>query len=219
MSAPSSSPVPVRVAIVGLGAVGCHAAQRLRLTRPHLHLSLIDGDRVEQRNLGRQHLYEPSDIGMPKVDAAARKLKGSFTTIDAFLSAANAEALLKGHAFVADCTDDLFAKALIDDACARLAIPLVSGGAHGTQAQSTVMHVPGSGAKLGRTAMFSGRISEEQSGCDMSDVPFDVIAALGGHMADSILAFLHGHPLRNGQLDVYDSQIAAWSSFQIHASA
>lgn len=211
--------MPERAAIVGLGSVGSHVTQRLVDARPGLHLTFIDGDRVESGNLRRHHLYEHSDVGLPKVEAAARRVKGSFSAFDAFLSAANAEALLQGHDVVADCTDDLFAKTLIDEVCSKLSIPLVSGGAHGGQAQALMTHLPGGEPSPGRTALFRGRISEEQSGCDMSGVPPEVITALSIRMADSVLAILDGQPIQSGILDVFDSRCSSWFSFQMPLSA
>ena len=48
------------IALVGCGGTGGFLAEglcRLLLGYPQLHLLLIDGDRVEESNLGRQNFY------------------------------------------------------------------------------------------------------------------------------------------------------------------
>ena len=58
------------VLVVGLGGLGCAAAQYLALAGVG-RLSLVDGDRVELTNLQRQVLHEAARLGQPKVHSAA----------------------------------------------------------------------------------------------------------------------------------------------------
>ncbi len=62
-----------KVAIVGVGGLGCPAAQSL-LTAGVGHLQLIDGDVVSLSNLHRQPLYSPDDVDKKKVEVAKEKL-------------------------------------------------------------------------------------------------------------------------------------------------
>ena len=60
--------------IVGLGGLGCPAAQFLA-TSGIGKLVLNDFDRVDETNLPRQILYTADDVGKLKVDAAAARLR------------------------------------------------------------------------------------------------------------------------------------------------
>lgn len=59
--------------IVGAGGLGCPAA--LYLASAGIgHIGIIDYDDVEINNLHRQLLYTETNIGTPKVNAAAENL-------------------------------------------------------------------------------------------------------------------------------------------------
>lgn len=62
------------VAVVGVGGAGSAAAWALAAAGVGL-LHLVDPDTVELSNLSRQLLYTQHDIGRPKVDAAAERLR------------------------------------------------------------------------------------------------------------------------------------------------
>lgn len=63
-----------KVAVLGVGGLGGSAALWLASVGVG-EMWLIDGDRVEASNLNRQILYTESDIGLLKVEAAARRLR------------------------------------------------------------------------------------------------------------------------------------------------
>ena len=57
------------VALIGVGGLGCAAAQYL-VSSGIGKLTLCDFDTVTESNLSRQILYRPADLGRPKVEAA-----------------------------------------------------------------------------------------------------------------------------------------------------
>jgi hypothetical protein len=61
------------VAVVGLGTIGVPTTLLLALAE--VDLVLVDGDRVEEKNLARQ-LFRPGDIDRPKADCAAAAIRG-----------------------------------------------------------------------------------------------------------------------------------------------
>jgi bacteriocin biosynthesis cyclodehydratase domain-containing protein len=63
-----------RVAVLGVGGLGGWAAWALACIGVG-EMWLIDGDRVEPSNLNRQILYTEADVGLLKVEAAARRLR------------------------------------------------------------------------------------------------------------------------------------------------
>jgi adenylyltransferase/sulfurtransferase len=119
------------VALVGVGGLGCPGALYLAAAGVG-RLVLIDGDRVDPSNLHRQVLYGTSDVGRPKVEAAAERLRdlNPGVRVDAHavrLDASNARALLGEADIVADGTDNFPTRYLVNDACVLLGKPNAHG--------------------------------------------------------------------------------------------
>ncbi len=196
-----------RVVVVGAGALGCAVLPRLARMRIG-SLVIVDGDRVEAANLGRQPLYEDMDIGFPKATTAAGWMRqiiatGTADGVDAFVDDGNAEHLLRGADLVVEGVDDLHAKHLIDRTCGTLGIPLVSGGVHQHQGQVIVLHATGEGSTLHRNDLFNGRAGAAQDGCDMRQVPIDLLEEVGKVMAARARAILRGEPVTNGAIELW----------------
>jgi adenylyltransferase/sulfurtransferase len=207
------------VVVVGAGALGCALLPRLARL-PVARIVIIDGDTVEAGNLGRQPLYAAVDIGHPKASTArgwvALMAPGcTVRAIDRFVDQGNVEEVIAGAQVVADCTDDLHAKALLDRACAKLCIPLVSGAVHGGQGQMLVLHAPGPGEALGRADIFAGRPGPEQDGCDMRDVPMETIEAVGRRMSQRIKAMVQGEAVTNAVLELFDPRSGRWTNYSV----
>lgn len=60
-----------KITIVGLGGIGCPAAQYLVAAGIKI-LKLIDGDLIQKTNLNRQILYSVYDIGKSKAKTAKK---------------------------------------------------------------------------------------------------------------------------------------------------
>ncbi len=76
------------IAMVGCGGTGSFAAEglaRLLLSYPAVKLYLIDGDRVEERNLGRQNFFA-ADLGKFKSEALAERLTKAYRSTVAYLT-------------------------------------------------------------------------------------------------------------------------------------
>lgn len=69
-----------KVAVLGVGGLGGWAAWSLACCGIG-EMWLIDGDRVETSNLNRQILYTEADVGLLKVEAAARRLRAFNSTM------------------------------------------------------------------------------------------------------------------------------------------
>ena len=164
-----------RVAVIGAGALGCAVLPRIARMRI-AKLSIVDGDRVEKKNLERQSLFEEMDIGQFKASTVAGWMRqvlasGEVVAHDVFMDASNAQELLRDHDVVVEGVDDLHAKELIDRVCGELHIPLISGGVHLKQGQVMLLHATNAGLDLSRSDVFGGRSGVEQDGCDMRHVP------------------------------------------------
>lgn len=119
------------VAIVGLGGLGSPAAMYLAAAGVGT-LGLIDGDQVDLSNLQRQVLYGDSDVGVRKVDVAARRLSQMNPAVVLRpypwrLDSGNALDVLRDYDIVLDGTDNFPARYLVNDATVLLGIPSVHG--------------------------------------------------------------------------------------------
>ena len=120
-----------RVLVIGMGGLGCPAAQYLAAAGIG-QLTLADDDRVELTNLQRQPLYAEGDLGLPKAEVASTRLRAlnSAIRIEALverITASNVMELVQQHDLVLDGTDSLIARYLLADGCHLAGVPLVHG--------------------------------------------------------------------------------------------
>lgn len=119
------------VMVVGCGGVGSFSAEALARSAVG-HLSIVDFDLVCVTNSNRQLHALRGNIGRPKVEVMAERLRLVHPTarIDAipeFFSAETADALLATNPdYVVDAIDNITAKAHLIATCRRRGIPLVS---------------------------------------------------------------------------------------------
>jgi molybdopterin/thiamine biosynthesis adenylyltransferase len=107
-----------RVLLVGLGGLGCPAAQYLAAVGVGT-LGLVDHDKVQLSNLHRQILYGDADIGEAKVRAAAPRLRHinpeiHIETFGEKFSMENAIEIAKDFDILLDCTDNFAARDAIN---------------------------------------------------------------------------------------------------------
>ena len=123
------------VAVIGCGGLGTHIADNLSRAGVG-RLKLVDPDRVELNNLQRQTLFDEQDAAaaLPKVEAAARKLQtiNSQVRIEPLaieVGPANVEGIVGDVDVVLDGCDNFDTRYLVNDACVKLGVPWVYGGA------------------------------------------------------------------------------------------
>ena len=119
------------VAIVGVGGLGSPVALYLAAAGVG-HLGLVDDQQVELSNLNRQILFEECDVGRPKVEAAAGRLRLldpalRLDELEENVRASNVAGLLAEYDLVVDGTDAFETKFLLNDAAVLLHKPLVHG--------------------------------------------------------------------------------------------
>ncbi len=202
------------LAIFGLGATGS-CLLPLVSTLGIAQITLIDGDTVEERNLIRQPLYGRDDLGLAKVKVAAdrtRHLHGrrKLHIENIFADAANIDRILKEATMVADCTDDIHARSLIDRTCGRLKIPLFTAAIHGSHLQVMSLHIGEDERRsLSLRSFFPGSVGGAQDACDMTNVPIEVPTIAAALIARRITAFMNGDHAQY-DLDLLDIQRGSW---------
>jgi molybdopterin/thiamine biosynthesis adenylyltransferase len=110
-----------KVLLVGAGGLGSPAGLYLAAAGVGT-IGVIDADVVDVTNLQRQVIHFTADLGKPKVDSAAAKMRAinpdvNVVTYHARLTAANALQILADYDFVIDGTDNFPSKFLVADAC------------------------------------------------------------------------------------------------------
>ena len=122
-----------KVLIVGLGGLGCPAAEFL--TRAGVGtIGIIDNDKICLSNLHRQSLYETSNIAKSKVAIIKKKLKlikcnTKVHTYNFRLNNLNIQRIIKdyGYDYVIDGSDNFKTKFLLNDFCFKYKKFLVTG--------------------------------------------------------------------------------------------
>lgn len=131
-----------KVLIVGMGGLGCPAAQYLAAAGIGT-LGLVDDDIISLSNLHRQVLYGPQDFGNWKVEVAKEQLKLQNTEINIIsypirLTSNNIMDLIKEYDLILEGTDNLESKCLINDACVLAGKPLVYGAIYQYEGQVSI---------------------------------------------------------------------------------
>lgn len=128
-----------RVLIIGMGGLGVPAATSLAASGVG-RLTLVDDDQVDLSNLARQTLYRTTDIGRPKVEAAAEHLSAMNPEVSINPKTVRADEtilaeLLEGQTLVLDGSDNFTTRLAVNDAAYAAGVPLVSGAAQGHAGQ------------------------------------------------------------------------------------
>jgi molybdopterin-synthase adenylyltransferase len=136
------------VAIIGMGGLGCAAAQYLAASGVG-RVIIIDGDVVDASNLQRQILYAFTDIGTHKVlaaQAALQRINQDCTVLPFphFLGQDN-HTILKDADVIIDGTDTFTSRALLNRLAIQHQKPLVAAAATGMhwQGASFLPHLGG----------------------------------------------------------------------------
>ena len=109
------------VLVVGAGALGSPVAAYLAGAGVG-RLGILDADAVELSNLHRQLLHFTPDLGVPKAESAAAKLRflNPDVVVEPYqvrLEEENAAALVEGQDLVVDCSDSFATRYAVNAAC------------------------------------------------------------------------------------------------------
>ncbi len=123
------------VLVIGAGALGSPVALYLAGAGVG-RLGIADSDIVEVSNLHRQPLHFTPDLGVPKVESAAAKLRFLNPEIvvepyQVWVNEDNVAGLVEGQDLVVDCSDSFETRYVVNAACCAAGIDLVEGGVVG----------------------------------------------------------------------------------------
>jgi len=198
--------------VVGLGGLGCPAAQFLA-TSGIGRLVLNDFDRVDETNLPRQILYTADDVGKLKVDAAAARLHAlnPGVAITPFAQRLDSDALAAAVAsvdVVLDGTDNFATRFAVNRACVAARKPLVSGAAVRLEGQIAVF--PNRAGDPCYSCLYDDE-DEWLGDCQGNGVLATVPGVVGTMMAAEALKILLGwSSALHGALLLWDAKRGDW---------
>jgi adenylyltransferase/sulfurtransferase len=119
-----------RVLVIGAGGLGSPVLQYLAAAGVGT-LGVIDDDEVALSNLQRQVLHGTDDIGVAKVDSAAKAIARLNPHVKVIthrmrIDVANAREIIRGYDFVAEGSDNFETRYVVSDACYLEQKPLVT---------------------------------------------------------------------------------------------
>src|SRR3982750_1119547 len=136
-----------RVLCVGAGGLGAPASMYLAAAGVGT-LGLVDFEAVDASNLHRQVIYDTTDVGKRKLDAARDRLTAmnpsvKVVTHEIALTSKNALDVLKDYDIILDGTDNFQTRYLVNDACVLLGKPNAYGSIFRFDGQASVFAVKG----------------------------------------------------------------------------
>ena len=198
--------------LVGLGGLGCPAAQYLASSGVG-RLALNDFDHVDETNLPRQILFTAADVGKLKVEAARERLLElnpdcTVTCLRERLDEAALAAAVQAADVVLDGTDNFAARFAVNRACVAAGKPLVSGAAVRIEGQLAVF--PNRAGDPCYSCLYNDE-DEWLGDCQGNGVLAPVPGVIGTLMAQEALKLALGWPssLANALL-LWDAKRGDW---------
>lgn len=210
----------VSVLIVGCGGLGCPLAQYLAAAGVG-RLGLVDYDVVEVSNLARQVLHGEALAGQAKVYSAAASLRRLNSAVECVpyaqaLTPDTALDLVRRYDVVADCSDNVPTRYLVNDACVLAGRPLVSASALRLEGQITVYHYDG--GPCYRCVFPQPPPAETVTNCADGGVLGVVTGVLGCLQALEVLKIAAGlGPSYSGSLLLFDALRGRFRCIQLRS--
>jgi len=205
--------------IVGAGGLGSAAAPYLAAAGIG-KITLIDHDTVEVTNLQRQIMHTNDAIGLSKVVSGKKMLAqlNPYTQILEVPQKATAELLdeiLPTASIVLDCTDNFKTRHLINAACLKHQVPLVSGAAIGFDGQVTVIDPRVAKAPCYACIFPEDQVFDEVK-CSTMGVFSPLVGIIGNIQAAQALQIIGqiGEPLI-GKLLLWDARTSQMNIIQL----
>ena len=180
-----------KVLIVGMGGLGCPAAEFLSRAGVG-SLGIIDPDDVDLSNIHRQSLFNSEDLKKSKVLAAKKKLKkiNPKTDINCYkikLNKKNCLNIIKKYDFVIDGSDNFETKFLINDFCKKFKKFLVTGAISKFDGHIFTFNFKKKGTPCIRNFFQEEKVFDNTLNCEYEGVLGTVAGIVGIFQANEIL--------------------------------
>lgn len=206
-----------RVLVLGAGGLGCPATTYLASSGIGT-LHWVDGDVVDATNLARQVLFGPQDIGKPKVEQGAlalAKLNSQVKVIaeHQFADADFLNAAVPLANVVLDCTDQWKIRQLINEACVKHRVALVTAAAIEWSGQLLV-YDPSDAEPACYACVFDPAHEPDTHACGAYGVLAPLVGAMGCLQAAEALKLIvrkahAGPPALTQRLSLFDMKSSA----------
>jgi molybdopterin/thiamine biosynthesis adenylyltransferase len=183
------------ILIIGAGGLGSAAAPYLAAAGVG-KISLVDHDKVELTNLQRQIMHSEYSIGKSKVASGKEFLQDInpnliIDTREERASEALMDSLLPEVDIVLDCTDNFATRHLINAACFKYQVPLVSGSALKFDGQLSVFDFRNTASPC-YACLFSPEEQLEEVSCASMGIFSPLVGIIGAMQAAQALQVLIG---------------------------
>jgi len=183
------------VLIIGVGGLGSAAAPYLAAAGVG-KITLVDHDKVELTNLQRQIMHSQDSLGQSKVESGRQFLQSinpalTIDAIEAMVSADLLNKLLPTVDIALDCTDNFTTRHLINAACFKHQVPLVSGSALKFDGQLSVFDFHNAASPC-YACLFSPQEQFEEVSCASMGIFSPLVGIIGAMQAAQALQVLIG---------------------------
>ena len=204
------------VALIGVGGLGCAAAQYL-VSSGIGKLTLCDFDTVTESNLSRQILYRASDLGRVKVEAAMETLQNlnpetELESIARRMTGRDMQKLIPTCNLVIDASDNYGTRLAVNRSCLRLEKPWIMAACIRMEGQIMFLRPDLADQACYRCAY--GEAPDTLEDCPGAGIFAPVAGIAGSSAAHFTLAYLAGMQPPAG-LHLFDATNWQWQSVKI----
>lgn len=206
--------------VIGAGGLGSAAAPYLAAAGIG-KITLIDHDTVDLTNLQRQIMHNQNSVGQAKVQSGKAMLLNlnPHVQINAIQEKATAELLdqlLPTASVVLDCSDNFTTRHMVNAACVKHKVPLVSGAAIKFDGQVTVIDTRQTGTPC-YACLFPADQEFNEVQCSTMGVFSPLVGIIGSIQAAQALQVIMqiGEPLV-GKLLLWDARSSQVDQIALH---
>ena len=206
------------ILIMGIGGLGSPAAMYLAAAGVGT-LTLVDFDTVENSNLQRQIIHNTTSIDSSKVDSARETLlkinpETKINCINKQLSQDELESQIATIDCVIDATDNFDTRFLINRACVKQQVPLVSAAAIQYEGQISVFDFRHDNSACYACLYAEG--GEENTNCSDNGILAPVVGILGSMQAlEAIKLICKLGETLNNRLLTFDALALQWRTIKL----
>jgi len=185
-----------KVLVVGVGGLGCPAAENL--VRAGIGtIGLIDDDIINLSNIHRQSLFNSKDIKKSKVNVAAKKLKeinpqSQIKIYKSRLNKKNIKNIIKNYELIIDGSDNFRTKFLVNDYCIKYKKKLITGAISKFDGHIFTFDFKDSKTASIRSFYQEKEVSDDVFNCEFEGVIGTTASIVGAAQANEALKMIMG---------------------------